>query len=320
MQITNILKKRFCRDCNVPLTLYDEPYFTERLKLYGRISNVEEKWSVFLDSLKDYPNEQKYLEFYNNFKDKMIHYIKSKEGWIRFNESDMNQFKTKYTEYSSKNIFKENNDGKYFYSIDMVQANFTSLSYFDSLIFDGADSWEVFLSNFTDNRHLVSSKYIRQVILGACNPKRQVTYEKYLMDQLMDRIVETDLMDKVKVFTNDEIVFQVTETKEVSEIQKILQDYEESGIRLKSSLFKLKRLKGWTGYIQYMADTLKDENFYFTDTLEDVKEIKLKCVNSLEYPFVIRQLFHEPIEENDKVFVYENRLAKFIDSCKFNIE
>ena len=26
------LKKRFCKDCNLPINLFDEPYFMQRLK------------------------------------------------------------------------------------------------------------------------------------------------------------------------------------------------------------------------------------------------------------------------------------------------
>ena len=34
MEITKNLKERFCKDCNIPIKIFDEPYFTERLELY----------------------------------------------------------------------------------------------------------------------------------------------------------------------------------------------------------------------------------------------------------------------------------------------
>ncbi|MDE7367891.1 MAG: hypothetical protein K2N24_11100 [Lachnospiraceae bacterium] len=32
MNMTTKLKERFCKDCNIPLRLFQEPYFTERLR------------------------------------------------------------------------------------------------------------------------------------------------------------------------------------------------------------------------------------------------------------------------------------------------
>ena len=33
------LKKRFCKDTNIPINLFQEPYFSERLKLYDNVFN-----------------------------------------------------------------------------------------------------------------------------------------------------------------------------------------------------------------------------------------------------------------------------------------
>jgi len=34
MEITTDLKKKFCKDFAIPISLYDEPYFTDRLVLF----------------------------------------------------------------------------------------------------------------------------------------------------------------------------------------------------------------------------------------------------------------------------------------------
>ena len=62
----------------------------------------------------------------------------------------------------------------------MNKANFSALHNYNSNIFNNKNTWEEYVSNFTNNEHIINSKYIRQVVLGNCNPKRCITYEKYL--------------------------------------------------------------------------------------------------------------------------------------------
>ena len=51
MKISNRLKARFCKECNVPIDIYEEPYFSERLELYNRILDIKPKWERFISSL-----------------------------------------------------------------------------------------------------------------------------------------------------------------------------------------------------------------------------------------------------------------------------
>ena len=101
----------------------------------------------------------------------------------------MNKFTVTHKNLPSKDIFKSSNDGRVFISIDMRKANFSSLKYYGNCIeksmFRDTSTWEDFISLFTENKHIVNSKYIRQVILGNCNPKRHITYEKYIMDHVL---------------------------------------------------------------------------------------------------------------------------------------
>ena len=52
IDITPKLKERFCKDCNIPLKIYEEPYFTDRLKLYDLFYQSIHKWNVFKSELK----------------------------------------------------------------------------------------------------------------------------------------------------------------------------------------------------------------------------------------------------------------------------
>ena len=308
IEVTARLKERFCKDCNIPIRLFQEPYFSERLKLYDRFFGTLEKYKVFLDGLERYSSEQEYFEEYNAVKDAAIGYIKNSEGYIAFNSADMNGYRVKNINLPSKDIFKPSNDGKSFISVDMRKANFSSLHHYASDIFCGAETWEQFIGGFTSNHHIVNSKYIRQVILGNCNPKRHITYEKYLMDQVLTSIntnIDSDL--EIVFFSNDELIFDVSglNSDEIIRLSENLRRYtDELDIPLKVKPFKLYSIKGTDGYIEVMYGS---------------NDIDFKCLNNYVYPFVLRELLGEDVQESDKVFYHEGLLAKFIEVPKIEV-
>ena len=198
MEVSTRAKERFCKDRNIPIRIFQEPYFTDRLTLYDKFYGTLKKWDIFLSELSKYNCEQDYFEEYNRVKDAAILDIKNTEAYHRFNEEDMNKYAVTHKNLPNKDIFKSSNDGKCFISIDMRKANFSSLHHYNSDIFGGAESWEEFIGRYTGNQHIINSKYIRQVILGNCNPKRHITYEKYLMDGALTYLTEVFIsMDRV---------------------------------------------------------------------------------------------------------------------------
>lgn len=101
-EITQELRKRFCKDTGIPINIYKEPYFTSRLELFDPLFGTLNKWEDYIDSLRQFKNEQEYFEYYNRCKDKLIQEIKSTEGYKRFCEEDMNRFSVKHSGLLSK--------------------------------------------------------------------------------------------------------------------------------------------------------------------------------------------------------------------------
>ena len=311
INITPKLKERFCKDCNIPLKIYEEPYFTDRLELYDLFYQSIHKWNVFKSELKKYHCEQDYFEEYNCIKDQAINDIKNTDAYQRFNQEDMNQYSIKYVGLPSKDIFKPSNDNKLFISIDMKKANFSALRYYDKNIFRGAQIWEQFIGFYTNNHHIINSKYIRQVILGNCNPKRHITYEKYLMDQVLDCLIREVgfWVNEVVFFSNDEIVIDMENyadcIKNRNIIQKTLEEHFE--FPLKIELFYLHKVNGTQGYCKEIVENLADRSFQF------------KCLDGYMLPFVMRYILNEDVTENDKVFIHEGKLAKFIETPEIEV-
>lgn len=311
MEVSARAKERFCKDCNIPIRLFQEPYFTDRLKLFDKFYGTLEKWNIFIDELQRYNCEQDYFEEYNRVKDAAILSIKESEAYKRFNEEDMNKYCVTHKNLLNKDIFKPSNNGKLFISIDMRKANFSSLYHYNNSMFSGAKTWEEFISKFTENKHIINSKYIRQVILGNCNPKRHITYEKYLMNEVLNFLYDHVGEERVVFFSNDEIVYDMSNINidtlrlVVKSIDTVLK--EKIDIPLKVELFILHKIDNTDGYYKEI----------FKENRE--KDIEFKCLDNYMLPFVIRNFLGEEITDSDKVFYHEGLLAKFIEVPKIEV-
>lgn len=311
MEVSEKLKERFCKDCNIPLRLYKEPYFTERLQLYDSYYNTLDKWNIFVRELDKYKCEQDYLEEYNRVKNAAINDIKISDGYKRFNEEDMNKYTVKYKDLPGKDIFKTSNNGKLFISIDMRKANFSALKFYNRSIFDNADTWEKFIERYTEDKHIVNSKYIRQVILGNCNPKRQVTYEKYLMGLVLEVLIDElgYSASDIAFFSNDEIVIDMGKYEDCIRKRELI-EWQIKGyfnIPFRIELFYLRKITGTNGYYKEIVKNIIEREYEF------------KCLNNYTLPFVLRKFNEEEITENDKVFYHEGLLSKFIEIPEIGI-
>lgn len=312
MEVSEKLKERFCKDCNIPLKLFKEPYFTDRLQLYDSHYNTLDKWNIFVRELEKYRCEQDYLEEYNRVKDTAINDIKLSDGYNRFNEEDMGKYSVKYKDLPSKDIYKPSNVGELFISIDMRKANFSALKFYDKSIFSNSDTWEEFVGRYTENKHIVNSKYIRQVILGNCNPKWQVTYEKYLMGLVLEVLIDElgYSASDIAFFSNDEIVINMGKYEDCINKQKILEMVVNVrfNIPFRIELFYLHKITGTNGYYKEIVKNIIEREYEF------------KCLNNYTLPFVLRKFNGEEITENDKLFYHEGLLSKFIEIPEIEIQ
>lgn len=78
------LKKRFVKDNNLPITVFDNPYFIERLYTINIISDAEDKFDQFCKDMELFKNEADYFQYYNELKDKVINDIKSNKAFADF--------------------------------------------------------------------------------------------------------------------------------------------------------------------------------------------------------------------------------------------
>ena len=291
------LLKRFCKDTGTPINVYHEPYFEERLETLDIVFGCKKKFELFVSELESFFDVQEYFEYYNSLKDKVISTIKENPFFQEFNNQPVT-WEKKYP-YPSKDFYKMPLDRKSVISIDMKKANFSALSVFDKRIFN-ADTWEEFLSRFTPYEHLIGSKYVRQVIMGTCNPKRQVSYEKYLMGELLDYIQERVSVE-VFSFSSDEIILlpmTPLPSHSLDKIQEIVATWKYGHI-IRVSLFTLFKLPVTDGWRRKIFDGEK--------TTFDFKKMSADY-----YHQAVKMEMGEHITMDDLVIYHDGRLARFL--------
>lgn len=292
------LKKRFCKNNSIPISVFDNPYFYQRLCALEPIYHGISKFTTFCEELEKFHTDQEYLAYYNSVKDSAIEAIKRTEPFLKFCQSAFDIS----SPYHKRNVYIEDNNKKAFISIDMRNANFSALSHYDTSIFNSCETWEEFIGQFTDCEHIIQSKYIRQVIMGACNPSRQIRYEQHLMTKLILHI--TANLD-VSVFSlgEDEIILAVDPDHNfnLGTLRKVINNCPNNiGSLVRVEMFNLEKIPGTDGWIK----------FYYDDRVE------FKCLDGDTIHQVIKWFFGEPITKDDLVFFHNGKLATYLEAIE----
>jgi len=300
LQITNKLRQRFIKDTSLPIPTCDEFYFNYFLELYNDLLNSKTKYKQFINDISEFNNDEDVLHYYNSLKDKAILTLRESKEFELLNELNFSEINRQYT-YSQKDIFKESNIGKIFMSIDLVKANYQVLYKLGIDVCNDNDilpeKYDMFISQFTDKKHFIDSKYIRQVILGNLNPKRQVNLQKYMLNDVVKSLEINKQYQNIISFTNDEIVIQlnIIDNNIFNNCAELVKEIKHTfGLTVSINVFEL--FKSKYGYVKkYMDDS-----------------IEFKSVSKIYFAQNYKDWFQLPIEENDKVFEYEKQLVKFI--------
>ena len=292
------LRKRFCKDCGYNINIYNDEYFFKRL---SQFDGAEKKYDDFIEMILKYGNANDFLDYYSSVQQKAIESIKSTDKYNEFNTMDMNKYRINNS-MSGKVIYHGDNVGKTLLSIDMKKANFSALSNFSKEIFNNKDSWEDFLKQFTNEEYIINSKYIRQVIMGGCNSKRQETYEKYLMNNIWNDIKDLFDEDALISFNKDELVLDIKNINDFYKIEdKLNEILSNSGLNFDLELFKLGGI---------FDEKNKIVGYYkeFTD-----KSVEFKTIDPFMLQIARKRYSGQKITDDDLVFDSQFGPAKILN-------
>jgi len=213
------LVKRFISDYALPIQLIDsQSYFENRLELYEDEFKAETLWNKLEDVIDNKFNGtvQLFLDNFYAVRENIIQSVKNSPEFQEFNQCNMEKYQMLEIDedYGTNEIYKGNNIGKYYISIDLSKANYQALRYCGVI---KEPTYQEFIGKFTDLDYIKDSKYLRSVVFGQLNPKRHITVEKYLVSKIYNFLKHSgkysDLEKDAKLVSilNDELIFEVPE-------------------------------------------------------------------------------------------------------------
>ena len=312
-QYSNKTLRRFIKDFSLPIPITDKKYFKYYMNLYDDNLKIKEKYDLLTDTINKLGSEEQFRESVYSIRDNIIQSVKEKESYINFISSD---FTNAYNinnliKYSSRNIYIPAHNNHIFLSLDLEKANFQALKFFNKDIVNNKDTYEEFISDFTDLDYFKQSKYLRQVIFGNMNPKRQVKIERFIIQMILEYMTTTylDLLDNIVSVSNDEIVFDLTSLIEDGEID-YLKEFKENKDTIKSAI---KDIYNIDVRIELFKIVQIDENnsFFAKEFINDSKNYELKNI-PLDFHAQAYKRYHGlSINKYDLSFRYQNQICRF---------
>lgn len=292
------LFRQVIKDYNIPINFTTELEFFHAWNTLEACYNLNQKAEKLKLALVD-NNLNLTKEYFNKVKQSILDSIKNQESYQKLSQEKNigEQFE------ELKNLYKVNNHGKIFISIDMVKANFSVMRKALPEIF-GKGSYEEFIHTHCPADYFKESKYIRQYLFGNLNPKLQQNMQKRVINQVVNSLSEKYPQLIIVHKTADELVLLADSVEQnKSEIENLLKQGELSEYQFRVEMFRLNALMPY--------------DFYVKEHL-DVAKVEFKNIPSVHLMEAIRYYRKEESHELDRRFTSEGRVAVFCSPLKFN--
>ena len=298
---------RFVDDNQLPMTVVEDPYFDERIKMLEGEFHAQLKYLSLMETVRDNfgGNMQKFLEHRHSVKDQILSHILNSEGYKAM-LADKSPLENCKLVVGANELYTEQQDGGLFLSFDMIKANFQALRYVDpSIVFD-CDTWEEFVARFSDVEYLASAKQVRQEVLGKLNGKRLAAIEKYHSNEFAKKLRECygDWLTPFSIKT-DEIILKFNGSEKEFERLNV-QNEEFNGFKFRVNKFKLNMRTFKRAFSDKRINIFEKEDFL------DGHRRNLKCVPATYYPQVYKLLNGMEISDSDLVFTSDHELCKYM--------
>lgn len=293
------LRRDFCKDYSMPITVFEDPYFGYFLNLYEDVLGSRTKYDRFYKLVSEL-GYQPYRALVSGLKTRVIDHVKENTAYVAFNAMDMDAYKIEKREYKQDSVtfYSIDHCDRKWISVDLVTANFNALRSVDPEIVDGCDTYGEFVSRFNESDVELDLKPLRQVIFGNLNPKRQQVVQKYLLHNLMTAF--SDAFPDV-VFhgtTADEFVVDYSEDRLKWLNENIVRFDDEHKTRYRTEVFELFKLG-------------EPSELGFYEKFED-GSVKLVSTSKIYFAQAYKYLKGADVVEEDLYFTHENRVAKFL--------
>lgn len=302
MKITNSLKKRFVDDLKLPINILDEPYFEYFLEMYDEDFKTKDKYNMFLRCLNKFKAEEEFFKNSEKISSGIRSLILNSKTYDKFQNIDINKEYPLDIEIPKETIYIDKNVNKNLISIDLEKANF---NVFKLLGLDkelNVNNYNDLIKKFTEDEYYLQSKKIRQVIFGELNAKRQQRIQKYIINQIAEKLLKNNLT--ISSSSSDEVIIENKNNLTTKDIQEILKDLPEEYKFYRVEHFKLSKID--------------EENNFYVKNINDGEKIEFKNIQGHLFHQVYKKYKNLEINNYDLLFYHEGQLAEFKHSIYDN--
>lgn len=296
MKITNALKQRFVKDYNLPINIFEDDLFEYYLKELDEQYDTIKKYESFKDFLNKYETQEDFFQASTKIINNILEYVSNKEDYKKL-ELDRLEKLNQVKNCPSKNIYNLENVGNYYISLDLIKANFQALKKYSKKIVFNCETYEDFISKFTNEDYLKNSKQIRQVIFGNLLPKKQQIIQKDIMFDVYN-ILSNNNVDNIVSIMSDEIIIKCENESNMINLKEKLLTLDFNGFDIRIEAFKL--------------NNINNRKFFIKEF--DNGKIDFKCIPSNIFLQVYKRYLNREINEKDLTFFHEGLKAQYSET------
>lgn len=303
------LRRKFIEDYGLPISVFYDPWFTEEIGTLENYYGSKTKWnSLMLEIGERTPGQ--FIAQTREIRHEIRSWIEGNEAYLDFSkDKEIPETYKVSKDFPKKEIYKGDNVGKLYLSIDLKEANFQALRFYDPSIVRDCETWGEFIGRWSDSEYLKKTKLNRQRLLGKLSPEKQSIIETYIMVGIHKLFSDRWNLELVSLKT-DEIIYQVP--KELNR-EKLLGDAlwiskNNMGVNVNAEIFELQPLQLFTHH--------GNSIFGFAKKIYGQEYPKFKDIPKMYIPQFIKYYEGriEEVNELDLAFItpQEDELAKFI--------
>lgn len=311
------LRKRFAKDYNLPINLFDDELWGHYMSLYSDFPVTEYNNLLKTVDEKYDGNVEMWLDYCAKVRDNAIIGTMATDAYKAFNTCDMAKWEMPegVPQIGEHGIYNEETDGRFFVSIDLKKANFQALKYV-GVVKD--ETYKDFIYRHGGDDYIAGSKYLRQVIFGKMNPGRTIKVEKFIMGKIYLLVKDFFENNGYQLYSinSDELIF--------AEKNYALFGVEGGNANAKRVEQMIKDSLGIDARVEYLyitrlpivnANENKVDAFVKRNVITGKQE--LKKASTTFYPQIYKLWMGQEIEEIDKKFFFEDQIATFDKPLKY---
>ena len=265
------IRTKFIEDYNLPISVPYEPWFSNTIDLLEKYYNSRTKYNELVKEVGNRTPGQ-FISQVREIRHEMMGWMEHNETYLEFSKNNEINEQYKITKsYPKRDIYKGDNVGGRFISIDLKEANFQSLRFHDPAIVRDCETWSDFVGKWCDSNYFKNTKLNRQRLLGKLNPEKQAIIETYIMSGIHEMLLMKQTNLELVSLKTDELIYKISDNVNANPIlsDALWISSNDMGIRVKTEVFRLKGLQLFTthgnsisGFYKEYEDGDKNVSFH----------------------------------------------------------